>query len=198
MGSRSNSNNLRLGMQKDWVSNWFSEKNQFYLFLQNDFIIYKFFYYHLHFKDKLLKIRVVRFSKKIVLFFLLVNQKNFLFKTLRLNPFLFKNKDLFLVFSKEKNYKNSAFFIANKIGLLIENRVNFRSSLIKKIINDTFLAKSILIVLKGRINNVEMAKKDFLNRGSIPFQKFKTKIDFSLIVINTLKGSLSLKVWLCF
>jgi ribosomal protein S3 len=198
MGNRSNSNFLRIGTKKDWLSNWFVEKNQFYLFLQNDFIIYKFFYYNLYFKEKLLNLRIIRFSKKIVLFFSLVNKKNFYFKKLKLNPLIFKNKSLFLIFIKDKNYKNNSFFIASKIGILIENKVNFRSSIIRKLIKDFFLVKNVLIVLKGRINNIEMAKKDFITKGSIPFQKLKFKIDFSLVVLNTLKGSISLKIWSCF
>jgi ribosomal protein S3 len=75
--------------------------------------------------------------------------------------------------------------------------VNFRSGIVKKLLNDANLAKSLLVVCKGRINGVEMARKDLLVRGSIPFQRFNIKLHFSLIIANTLKGSVAIKVWSC-
>lgn len=197
MAKRSNSNNLRLILNKDWLSNWFSEQSQYSTFLQNDFIIYKYFFWHLYFKDSLLKMRIIRFSKKIILFFLMSYDQNIVSKNLNLNinGSLFKAKNIFLVFYKDKFYRNNSFYIAKKIGALIENKVSFRSTIIKKLLNDANLAKSLLVVCKGRINGVEMAKKDFLVRGSIPFQKLSTKLNFSLIVANTLKGCVTIRVW---
>lgn len=199
MTNRTNSNNLRLMINKDWVSNWFTEQSQFSIFLQNDLTIYKYFFWHLFFKDFLLKMRIIRFSKKVILFFLMSYDQNFIFKNLNLNSSLFRAKNVFLVFYKDKFYKNNSFYIAKKIANLIENKINFRSIIIKKLLNeDAVLVKNYLIICKGRLNGVEMAKKDFLIKGSIPFQKFSTKLNFSLVIANTLKGLISIRVWLRF
>lgn len=197
MTKRSNTNNLRLMINKDWVSNWFSEKNQYPIFLQNDLIIYKYFFWHLYFKESLLKMRVIRFSKKLILFFLVsYDQKNVLKELkLNLNAFLFRARNVFLIFHKDRYFKNNSFYIAKKVVLLLENKISFRSVLVKKLLSDANLAKNLLVVCKGRINGVEMAKKDFLIKGSIPFKKFEANINFSFIVANTLKGILSVKVW---
>jgi len=199
MTKRSNSNNLRLMINKDWISNWFSEQNIYSIFLQNDLIVYKYFFWHTYFKDSLLKMRIIRFSKKIILFFLIANDRDLVSKKLNLslNTFLFRSKNVFLIFYKDRLYKNSSFYIAKKISVLIENKVNFRSGIVKKLLNDANLAKSLLVVCKGRINGVEMARKDLLVRGSIPFQRFNIKLHFSLIIANTLKGSVAIKVWSC-
>jgi small subunit ribosomal protein S3 len=197
MSRRSNTNNLRLMINKDWLSSWFCEQTQYSIFLQNDFIIYKYFYWHSYFKDSLLKMKIIRFSKKIIVFFLTSNDKDQKAKNfnLKLNAFLFRAKSMFLVFYRDKFYRNDSFYIAKKIGKLIENKVRFRSYIVKKLLNDATLTENLLIVCKGRINNVEMARKDFLIKGSIPFQKFCSKIHFSLIIANTLKGSVAIKVW---
>lgn len=198
MSKRSNSNNLRLMINKDWISNWFSEQSQFSIFLQNDLIVYKYFFWHLFFKEFLLKMRIIRFSKKIILFFLMSYDQNFISKNLNINGSLFRAKNVFLVFYKDKFYKNSSFYIAKKIGNLLENKINFRSIIVKKLLSDAFLVKNFLIICKGRLNGVEMAKKDFLIKGSIPFQKFSTELNFSLVIANTLKGLISIRVWLRF
>nr|NP_066458.1 ribosomal protein S3 [Rhodomonas salina]AAG17729.1 ribosomal protein S3 [Rhodomonas salina] len=197
MTKRSNTNNLRLMLNKDWVSNWFSEKSQYPIFLQNDLIIYKYFFWHYYFKESLLKMRIIRFSRKIILFFLISYDRKIMLKDfkLNLNTFLFKAKNIFLVLYKNKFFKSNSFYIAKKIATLIENKVRFRSTVVKKLLNDAKLVKSLLVVCKGRINGVEMAKKDFLVKGSIPFQKFHVKLNFSQVIANTLKGSVIVKVW---
>lgn len=197
MTKRSNSNNLRLMINKDWISSWFSDQTQYPVFLQNDFVIYKYFFWHYYFKDLLLKMRIIRFSKKMILFFLLSCEKNNATKNLKLNlnTSLFKAKNIFLVFYRDKLYRNNSFYTAKKIGSLVENKVSFRSAIVKRLLNDANLAQGLLVVCKGRINGVEMAKKDFLVRGSIPFQKFIAKLNFSLVVANTIKGSVTIKVW---
>ncbi len=218
MISRSNSNNLRLMINKDWISSWFCEQNAYSALLQNDIIIYKYFFWHQYFQNILLKMRIVRFSKKTILFFLISDEcekndfqkakKNMLQKTKKtllkkqifnlrnINISLFRTKKVFFIFFKEKYYKNNSFYIARKIATLIENKVKFRSKIIKNLIKNRFI-KNLLIVCKGRLNGVEMAKKDFLLKGSIPFQKFSFNLNFSLIIANTIKGLISVRVWTC-
>jgi small subunit ribosomal protein S3 len=87
-------------------------------------------------------------------------------------------------------------YISKKISRLIENRVRFRSFLIKNLINQTFEACSgIKVLCKGRLNGADMASSDFITVGSIPFQTLKARIDYGFSVANTPKGLQSIKVW---
>nr|YP_009476676.1 ribosomal protein S3 [Storeatula sp. CCMP1868]AVM81169.1 ribosomal protein S3 [Storeatula sp. CCMP1868] len=235
MAKRCNPNILRLSIQKDWVSNWFSEQSQYSTYLKSDFVIYRFFLYNYLLKKKLIEIRILRFSKKTILLFLLattkqernerrkkifklkrekifnsikskkskLNQKSELnqiseLKKFKFNPFLFKTKSIFLVFYKDWSNDNNSFFVAKNTARLLEKKVRFRSPFIKKTIYDKVIFPNLLVVCKGRINGVEMAKKDFFVRGSIPFQKFNAQIDYSSIVANTLRGSVIVRVWSIF
>lgn len=211
-----NSNSSRILIKKDWVSNWFSEQNQYSCFLQNDFVFYKYFFWYLEFRDKLLKMRIIRFSKRAIFFFLvfieLKNLKGFfgreilrkkeksILKKLRLsfkeiNKSIFRTKSIFFVFFRIKFFRASSFYIAKKIALFLEKKVRFRSKIISKFLSKSDFIENLLIICKGRINGVEMAKKDVLVRGSIPFQRFSANINFSSIIANTKRGSVIVKVW---
>ena len=199
MAKRCNPNLIRLKIKTDWISNWFSEQDQFFKHLQNDFLLYRFFLYNRFFEDKLVKMRIIRFSKNIILTFLIKanneeRRSAFDLKKFVFNPFVFKSRRVFLVFYKNWLGFSNSFFIASNIAILLEKKIRFRSSTMNKIIfqNGT---KNLLIDCKGRLNGVEMAKKDFIIKGSIPFQKFDIKIDFSTAIANTQKGCISVLVW---
>lgn len=54
----------------------------------------------------------------------------------------------------------------------------------------------IKVETSGRINGAEMAKKDKLIIGSIPFQELKTKIEYSCAAAITMYGLIGIKVWI--
>ena len=88
--------------------------------------------------------------------------------------------------------------ISKKIAKLIENRVRFKSYLIKNLINQSAeICNGIKVSCKGRMNGADMASGDFMTVGSIPFQTLKAKIDYGFSVANTPKGLMSIKVWVC-
>jgi small subunit ribosomal protein S3 len=112
---------------------------------------------------------------------------------------IFPNFERVFIFSKvltSNDLNIEPVHISKKIARLIENRVRFRSFLIKNLINQTFEACSgIKVSCKGRLNGADMASSDFITVGSIPFQTLKAKIDYGFSVANTPKGLQSIKVW---
>jgi small subunit ribosomal protein S3 len=92
--------------------------------------------------------------------------------------------------------KIDSVYISKKIAKLIENRVRFKSYLIKNLVNQTAeVCNGIKVSCKGRMNGADMASGDFLTVGSIPFQTLKARIDYGFSVANTPKGLMSIKVW---
>jgi len=88
-------------------------------------------------------------------------------------------------------------FVSKKIASLIENRIKFRSRLIKNIITATKeLSCGIFVSCSGRLNGVDIARNDSISYGSIPFQSINKNVTYGYSIANTTKGLQSVKVFI--
>ena len=113
------------------------------------------------------------------------------------NKLFLSSKSTYVGFFKinATSVKKEVSFVAKKIAMLIENRLKFRSRLIKKIIAETKeLSLGVFVLCSGRLNGVDMAKSDFISQGAIPFQTLNKNIHYGSAVANTTKGLQNIKV----
>jgi len=155
--------------------------------------------------SEVLKIRICRISKNIVIDVQLTNSLEphslSLLKEVASNlKKYFSDFERVFIVSKvlsSNELKIDSVHISKKIARLIENRVRFKSYLIKNLVNQTAeVCNGIKVSCKGRMNGADMASGDFLTVGSIPFQTLKARINYGLSVANTPKGLMSIKVWI--
>ncbi|MFH0818909.1 MAG: 30S ribosomal protein S3 [Patescibacteria group bacterium] len=57
-------------------------------------------------------------------------------------------------------------------------------------------AKGIKVIASGRLNGVEIARTESLTDGKIPTHTLRANIDYSRGKVNTLYGTIGLKVWI--
>lgn len=206
MGQKANINSLHLSDKKDWNCLWYSNEKEYSKILSEDLMILNYLKscYGLNNESEILKIRLCRVSRSIVINLQLTSglksESSMLLKDMVVNlKRIFLNFDRVFVVSKvlELNeLKVEPVYLSRKIGRLIENRIRFKSYLIKSLVNQTFeVCNGIKVLCKGRLNGVDMAGSDFLSVGSIPFQTLDAKIDYGFSVANTPKGLQSIKVW---
>jgi len=207
MGQKANINSLHLSDKKDWNCLWYSNEKEYSKILSEDLMILNYLKscYGLNNESEILKIRLCRVSRSIVINLQLTSglksESSMLLKDMVVNlKRIFLNFDRVFVVSKvlELNeLKVEPIYLSRKIGRLIENRIRFKSYLIKSLVNQTFeVCNGVKVLCKGRLNGVDMAGSDFLSLGSIPFQTLDAKIDYGFSVANTPKGLQSIKVWL--
>ena len=206
MGQKANINSLHLSDKKDWNCLWYSNEKEYSKILSEDLMILNYLKscYGLNNESEILKIRLCRVSRSIVINLQLTSglksESSMLLKDMVVNlKRIFLNFDRVFVVSKvlELNeLKVEPIYLSRKIGRLIENRIRFKSYLIKSLVNQTFeVCNGVKVLCKGRLNGVDMAGCDFLSLGSIPFQTLDAKIDYGFSVANTPKGLQSIKVW---
>jgi len=206
MGQKANINSLHLSRTKDWNSVWYTNNKEYPKVLIEDLIMLNYL------KScsislettEVVKVRIYRLSKDVIINLQLTTKLDTdsvsKLKEIvsNLNK-IFPNFERVFIFSKvltSNDLNIEPVHISKKIARLIENRVRFRSFLIKNLINQTFEACSgIKVSCKGRLNGADMASSDFITVGSIPFQTLKAKIDYGFSVANTPKGLQSIKVW---
>jgi ribosomal protein S3 len=113
---------------------------------------------------------------------------------------LFSNKhNVYINFYKMSlsSLKIDVNFVSKKIASLIENRIKFRSRLIKTIIIATKeLSHGIFVSCSGRLNGVDIARNDSISYGSIPFQSIDKNVTYGYSIANTTKGLQSVKVFI--
>jgi len=57
-------------------------------------------------------------------------------------------------------------------------------------------AKGVKIKLSGRLNGVEIARKETLSWGKIPLQNLRADIDYAYKIARTIYGAIGVKVWI--
>lgn len=206
MGQKANINSLHLSRTKDWNSVWYTNNKEYSKILAEDLIMLNYLKSCSLSSEltEVVKIRICRLSKDVIINLQLTTKldTNSVSKlkeiVSNLNK-IFPNFERVFIFSKvltSNDLNIEPVYISKKISRLIENRVRFRSFLIKNLINQTFEACSgIKVLCKGRLNGADMASSDFITVGSIPFQTLKARIDYGFSVANTPKGLQSIKVW---
>jgi small subunit ribosomal protein S3 len=206
MGQKANINSLHLTRNIDWNCVWYSNEKEYPSILIEDITILNYLKSCdvLNKGSEVLKVRICRISKNIVIDIqstnsLQTDSLSLLKKVVaNLKKYFLGFERVFIV-SKVLNsneLKVDSVHISKKIAGLLENRVRFKSYLIKNLINQTAeVCKGIKVSCKGRMNGADMASSDFLTVGSIPFQTLKAKINYGFSVANTPKGLMSIKVW---
>lgn len=206
MGQKANVNSLHLTSNIDWNCVWYSNEREYSSVLTQDVTIFNYLKscQILNKDSEVLKIRICRISKNIVIDVQLTNSLEshslFLLKKVAsdLKKYFLDFERVFIVSKvlSSNELKIDSVHISKKIATLIENRVRFKSYLIKNLVNQTAkVCNGIKVSCKGRMNGADMASGDFLTVGSIPFQTLEAKINYGLSVANTPKGLMSIKVW---
>ncbi|WGH24838.1 MAG: 30S ribosomal protein S3 [Candidatus Shikimatogenerans bostrichidophilus] len=90
-----------------------------------------------------------------------------------------------------------ALLVAKNICRQIINRVSYKKCIKISIINAMRMKiKGIKIKISGRLNGVEMARKETYKNGTIKLSTFRSNIDYGFYEANTTYGKIGVKVWI--
>lgn len=95
-----------------------------------------------------------------------------------------------------RNPDISAAVIANNIVEQIEKRIPFRRA-IKQAVEGAKQSKAqgIRIVIAGRLNGAEIARREVFSFGKVPLHTIKHFIDYAFKTAYTTYGTIGVKVW---
>lgn len=125
-----------------------------------------------------------RYLKKLLYFFKLINTKEYLVS----------------IKFKKSEFEDSS-LIAKYIAEELQKRIKFRRILkiaLKRVLSIQKHTKIIglKIKLSGRLNGIEIARKEWKREGSLPLHTLNAIIDYSSESVNTIYGTIGIKVWL--
>jgi small subunit ribosomal protein S3 len=201
----------RLGVIKDWRSRWFSKKNYKETLAQDktlrNFIMKKLAHASI---DSIQIERSAGFIKIIIRTArpgLVIGRggggieelKGEIKKVLKkeANEDI-KNLNIKLEIEEVKQPTSQAAVIASDLANQIERRMPYRK-VMKQALDKMMQNKEVegaKIMMKGRLNGAEMARKEWLKQGKLALQTLRADVDYAQKTAYTSHGTIGIKVWI--
>lgn len=208
MGQKVNPNGMRVGINREWSSRWYADKQDFASFLNQDIQIRDFLKKAL--KDAMVSHidiertksetgNVVRIMVHVARPGVALGQNGDNIKLI--NAKLAKKLkgvkfNLEIIDVKEPNL--DANIVAQTIAKKLEERASFRSAQ-KMAMRDVRKAgaKGCKTSISGRLAGADIARSEGYKDGAIALNTLRSDIDYALAEAHTTYGRLGVKVWIC-
>nr|AGT99688.1 30S ribosomal protein S3 [uncultured organism] len=211
MGQKVNPIGIRIGHYLPWKSRWFADERSFKDFLVEDIKIRK----GLMEKLKLAGITTVeieRLPKSMVVTITVSRpgvvigrggtgiedvKKYILGIISEVRKKKITDLKIDIKITEVKNPELSAHLVAGRIAGELERRIPHRRAVQKAI--ERVMASGALgikVVLGGRINGAEIARREKFHQGSVPAQTLREDVDYSQVPALLQRGYVGVKVWI--
>lgn len=202
---------LRTGLVLGWKSRWFNRK-KYSEYLQEDTNIRNFILKHLS-KMGLESVEIERSLNAIKVIVhtskpgLIIGRGGGGIEQLRAQLQKFINKpgtktaekrELRLEVTEVKQPESFASLVAQSVVEQIEKRIPYRRAMkqaIEKVIQSKDV-QGVKIMIKGRLDGAEIARKEWLARGKMPLQTLRANVDYAAATAHTTYGTVGVKVWI--
>lgn len=200
MGKKVSPISLRIGITRTWNSRWFSKKDYQAKFLQ-DLAIRK------HLKAELAKagiskIEIVRNTGKIEVVIhaakpgMIVGRGGEDIQTLQKKLNVKFTENFAVTVQEVRKPEADAELIAQNIADQVERRFPYRR-VCKMAVEKAREGgvKGVKVLISGRLNGVDIARKETYIEGTVPLHTLRADIDYATSEANTMYGVIGIKVW---
>jgi len=207
MGKKVNPKILRMGITKTWASVWFESGEKYIKNVRQDVLVRK--YMIREFKEAGIdKVEIIRSLNKIEITVstakpgLIIGRGGNGVEELKkkLHTQFLKNFRMgeIALNIKEANRPNlSSQIMVQSMIMDIEKRMPFRK-VMKQAIGKAERAGAlgVKVVVSGRLNGAEIARREKLVAGKVPLQTLRADIDYARGAAHTTYGAIGIKVWI--
>lgn len=203
MGQKVNPIGLRITVNKNWRSRWFSGKREFAGLLQEDLKIREAVKARL--KDAAISnIFIERYANRVRVTIrtarpgLVIGRKGEDIEKLREYLGRVTGKEVYIEIDEVKMPDTDANLVAENIALQLERRVSFRRAM-KRAIQMAMEngAEGIKVMVAGRLGGAELSRTESYKEGKIPLHTLRANIDYGTAEADTVAGKIGIKVWIC-
>ena len=192
---------LRIGYIENWRSLWYADRKEFAKNVIEDFKIRSFIKKRFT-QAAVSRVVIERLAEKIKIIIytarpgVIIGRRGADIDRLRTELGKISSKEIAIDPREIKNPSAEAQLIAQNVAFQLEKRIAFRRAM-KRAIDNAMSAgvKGIKIKCSGRLNGVEMARKETYQQGKLPLHTFRAQIDYGFEEAITTYGVLGVKVW---
>lgn len=205
MGHKVNPISFRVQVSKDWQSKWFAKKS-YADYLHEDLTIRNYIMANLGRKSGVSRVRIERNANLISVTILTsrpgviigrggtgaVELKANLSKLVKESQI----KDINIEEVREP--EADAQLVGDNVAGQLERRMAYKRA-IKQAAEKALKSpsvKGIKIMVAGRLNGAEIARREFVAKGKIPLQTIRADIDYATSRARTTYGIIGVKVWI--
>ena len=201
MGQKTNPVGLRLGINQDWDSVWFDEKN-YASKLHEDIILRNYISNRLG-HASIARVEISRTPKRVSVTIhtarpgIVIGRGGSEVENLKKELKKFMGYDVNINVSEIKRPGLRASLVGQNIAQQLEKKVNYRRA-VKKAIQSTMSmgAEGIRVCVSGRLNGNEIARSETYREGRVPLHTLRAKIDYTITESHTSYGIIGVKVWI--
>jgi small subunit ribosomal protein S3 len=204
VGQKVNPKGFRVGIYRDWDSQWFARRGNYAALLKEDLEIRRYLEKRLSGAEisciKIAKagdvIRIDIYSARPGV---VIGKQGKEIDSLRRELIKLLGRDTVEVSVKEvENPELDAMVVARAIAEQLEKRASFKK-VMKKAATATMKAgaRGIKIRCSGRLGGAEIARDEWMRVGSTPLHTLRSDIDYGFVEAHTTYGIIGVKTWIC-
>lgn len=202
MGQKVHPNGFRLGIIRDWDSKWFATGREYSRQLIEDQHLRAFLKTRLA-NAAVSKVRIERNAGNVNVKIhtarpgIVIGKKGQDIENLRkqLNEQIKDNVSISI--EEMRKPEIDAQLVADNIAQQLVGRVAYRRATKRALQNAMRLgALGIKIMVSGRLNGVEIARKEWYREGRVPLHTLRADVDYAAAEALTTYGILGIKVWI--
>lgn len=202
MGQKVSPYVLRIGINKNWRSMWFSDPKDFAKNVEEDYKIRQ--YIKKQFVQGAVSgVEIDRVADQIKIKIasarpgVIIGRRGADIDRLRADIGKITTKEIAVDIKEIKNPALDANLVAQSVAFQMEKRVGFRRAM-KRAVEQSIQAgaKGIKVIVSGRLDGAEIARREKYHIGKIPLQTFRADIDYGFHEAMTTFGCIGVKVWI--
>jgi len=202
VGQKVHPNGLRVGIIRNWQSNWYADKKNYSDFLLEDVKVRDYV------KNKLFQagvstIGIERSANRIKVTIstakpgIVIGRGGTEIEILRKELEKMTGKKVNINISEIRKPELEAQLVAEGIAAQLVKRIAFRRAM-KQSVNRTMRlgAQGVKISCAGRLGGAEIARTEWYSEGKVPLHTLRADVDYGFAEANTTYGKIGVKVWI--
>ena len=203
MGRKVNPIAFRLGVNKQWSSNWYiANKRTYAKSVIEDTRIRKFLKAHLY-TAGIAEIGIERMGTRIRITIhtsrpgLVIGKKGAEIDMLKKMVGKYTSSEVILVIKEIKRPEINATLVAESIAQQLQRRIAFRRAMKRTVLQALKSgAQGIRVSVSGRLAGADIARTEWYIRGRVPLQTLRADLDYGVAESLTTYGIIGIKVWI--
>jgi small subunit ribosomal protein S3 len=201
VGQKVHPKGFRIGIIRDWDSNWYADRDYSDL-VHEDVKIRKYI------KDRfyaagIAKVEIQRTGTRMRVTIhtakpgIVIGRGGTEVEILKNELTKMTNKNVSVNIQEIKKPELDAQIVAENVAQQLEKRISFRRAM-KQTVQRSMRtgAEGIRIAISGRLGGAEIARTEWYSEGKVPLHTLRADIDYGFAEANTTYGKIGIKVWI--
>ncbi|MDD2621212.1 MAG: 30S ribosomal protein S3 [Syntrophomonadaceae bacterium] len=201
MGQKVHPKGFRIGVIRNWDSNWFADRDYTEL-LHEDYKVRKFIKERFY-TAGISKVEIQRTGTRMRITIhtakpgIVIGRGGLEVEKLKVELIKMTKKTININIQEIKKPELDAQIVAENVAQQLEKRISFRRAM-KQTVGRTMRAGGIgiKIAISGRLGGAEIARTEWYAEGKVPLHTLRADIDYGFAEASTTYGKIGIKVWI--